>query len=120
MTSRAPKGIDWDSVPDLGVSSDKAIGRRLGVSGQSVGWARNARGIPPAFSSGRPPSTTKSAAPIVPVSPVKPIVMTDDVREFGVMAALVDLPDDVRARVLAYANARWPSLPTPSSPAEAA
>jgi hypothetical protein len=113
MTSRAPKGIDWDSVPDLGVSADCAIAKRLGCATNSVRSARATRGISKRTAS-------KPAAPIVPVSPVKPMVMTDDVREFGVMAALVDLPADVRARVLAYANARWPSLPTPSSPAEAA
>lgn len=41
-----PKGIDWDSVSDLGYNTDTTIAKRLGCARESVRWARQVRNIP--------------------------------------------------------------------------
>lgn len=40
-----PKGIDWDSIEDLGKTPDLQIARRLGCDKSSVWFARKRRGI---------------------------------------------------------------------------
>ena len=60
-----PRGIDWDAVPDLGVATDYAIARRLGVTHATVLQQRRKRGIPAAGPPGRPrkrPSVPASEA----------------------------------------------------------
>lgn len=114
--------IDWSGVTDFGQVPDTTIARRLGISQATVWNERTRRGIP-AFVPSRAVAATARPSlggmgerpfggAVVTMTPVAPLAeLSSLTRETGVLAALADLDDAARERVLSYAVAKWKVQP---------